>query len=69
MTKQAKTESVLTKDEGQEIPLHTQMAGMKTSQKIRFLTALGTNRSEIAKILNIRYQHVRNVQLMPTKRQ
>lgn len=38
-----------------------------TSGKVRFLTSLGIDRSEIAKILNIRYQHVRNVQITPIK--
>lgn len=31
-----------------------------TSSKIRYLDSIGTKRTEIAKILNIRYQHVRN---------
>lgn len=32
-----------------------------TSQKIRFLAALGYSRSEISDMLFVRYQHVRNV--------
>lgn len=39
-----------------------------TSAKIRYLTAEGLTRSNIAKHLNIIYQHVRNVQLQPLKR-
>lgn len=39
------------------------------SPTIRALTALKYNRSQIAKVMNIRYQHVRNVQLMPLKGQ
>lgn len=39
-----------------------------TSGKIRYLTSLGKTRSEIAKLLNIRYQHVRNVQMQPLKK-
>jgi len=35
------------------------------SSKIRFLTSLDFTRTEIAKKLNIRYQHVRNVQITP----
>lgn len=38
------------------------------SAKIRALTAQGMKRGEIAKALNIRYQHVRNVQLRPLKK-
>jgi len=40
-----------------------------TSSKIRALLAEGYNRSEVSKILEIRYQHVRNVELMPIKKQ
>ena len=39
-----------------------------TSAKIRYLTAEGLTRSQIASTLNIIYQHVRNVQLQPLKR-
>jgi DNA invertase Pin-like site-specific DNA recombinase len=39
-----------------------------TSAKIRAMTADGMTRSQIAKALNIRYQHVRNVLQAPTKR-
>lgn len=38
-----------------------------TSGKIRWLAAHGKTRSEIAKTLNIRYQHVRNVLIQPLK--
>lgn len=38
-----------------------------TSDKIRFLASQGKSRSEIAKILDIRYQHVRNVLIQPIK--
>lgn len=38
-----------------------------TSDKIRFLNNQGKSRSEIAKILEIRYQHVRNVLTQPIK--
>lgn len=38
------------------------------SDKIRALLALGQKRGEVAKDLNIRYQHVRNVEMMPLKR-
>ena len=39
-----------------------------TSAKIRHLTAQGKSRSDIAKVLGVRYQHVRNVQLQVLKK-
>ncbi len=41
---------------------------MNKSQAIRYLTAEGWKRGRIAKALNIRYQHVRNVQLQQLKK-
>ena len=38
------------------------------SDKIRQLLATGMKRGEVAKLLEIKYQHVRNVELMPLKR-
>lgn len=38
------------------------------SNVIRFLSSQGKTRSEIAKLLNIRYQHVRNVLTTPLKK-
>lgn len=38
-----------------------------TSGKIRWLAGQGKQRGEIAKLLNIRYQHVRNVLVQPLK--
>ena len=35
------------------------------SMKIRYLDSRGITRGEISKILNIRYQHVRNVLITP----
>lgn len=40
-----------------------------TSAKIRYLLANGSSRASVAKQLNIRYQHVRNVEQMPIKKQ
>lgn len=40
-----------------------------TSMKIRFLAYKGFSRSEIAKILNKRYQHIRNVLITPIKKE
>ena len=39
-----------------------------TSKKIRELASLNISRSEISKILNIRYQHVRNILITPVKK-
>jgi hypothetical protein len=39
-----------------------------TSRAIRHLIDLGWKRGRIAKVLNIRYQHVRNVEKEPLKR-
>ena len=41
------------------------LSGMNTSQKIRFLHSCDYSRGEIAKYLNKRYQHVRNVLVTP----
>lgn len=38
------------------------------SNKIRMLLANGWTRGEVAKRLEIRYQHVRNVELTPLKK-
>ena len=38
-----------------------------TSQKIRYLNSVGVPRADIARILNKRYQHVRNVLEQPIK--
>lgn len=39
------------------------------SSKIRFLLSKGLTRSAVAKKLNIRYQHVRNVEITPIKKE
>ncbi len=38
------------------------------SDKIRALLALSLKRGEVAKLLGIRYQHVRNVEITPLKK-
>lgn len=38
------------------------------SDKIRQLLGLGMKRGDVAKALNVRYQHVRNVEITPIKR-
>lgn len=39
------------------------------SSKIRYLHSLNFSRGQIAKFLDIRYQHVRNVLITPVKNQ
>jgi hypothetical protein len=43
------------------------LEGLNTSQKIRHLHSLGFTRGQIAKFLEKRYQHVRNVLVTPIK--
>lgn len=57
--KQESTKELFTREE--------LLSHKTTSAKCRFLTSLGISRSEISKILNIRYQHVRNIQITPIK--
>lgn len=38
------------------------------SSQIRYLAAQGKTTSEISKMMNIRYQHVRNVLITPLKK-
>lgn len=51
---------------------HTKDSVMETyktkSAAIRFLLAEGMKRGEVAKLLEIRYQHVRNVEITPIKK-
>lgn len=52
-----------------DVQLTEQLLTIPTvSGKIRYLHSLNKGRSEIATILNIRYQHVRNVLVTPLKR-
>ena len=49
--------------------LETKLESLPTkSARIRYLDSEAFTRSEIAKILNIRYQHVRNVLITPLKK-
>ena len=43
-------------------------ATLNVSQKIRSLDSISVSRSEIAKVLGKRYQHVRNVLTQPLKK-
>lgn len=50
------------------LDLQALMTEHKTkSAVIRHLTSLGKSRSEVAKFMGIRYQHVRNVLTQPVK--
>jgi hypothetical protein len=45
----------------------TEDTSKSKSSKIRYLYGKGFTKSQIALMLNIRYQHVRNVLLQPVK--
>lgn len=68
MSKQAKTQ------ESNQAEIDTRIVSIRTSQtmnksqKIRAFHDLGLEKSEIAKIMNIRYQFVRNVLNQPLKK-
>jgi hypothetical protein len=47
----------------------TLAAMTQTSSKIRFLLAEGFSRGDVARILSIKYQWVRNVEITPLKNQ
>lgn len=76
---EVKAETVATETKGKRAPvvisadmqkvLDSFDADMTTSAKIRALHAMGWSRSQIAKGLNIIYQHVRNVLITPLKKQ
>lgn len=64
MTTQTKT----TETKATRSKMDTVCKGLETkSAKIRALAAAGYTRSETAKYLGIRYQHVRNVLITPIK--
>ena len=55
---------------GIENDLDNELAKLPTtSARIRYLDATNLTRSQIAKKLDIRYQHVRNVLITPIKKQ
>jgi len=64
-----KIENVVESTVVPEIDVEELLKEHKTkSNVIRFLSSQGKTRSEIAKLLNIRYQHVRNVLTTPLKK-
>jgi len=64
-TRKTTTTATATKATPKQTPFD-KVAGLPTkSAKIRALAAAGLSRSEIAKGLGIRYQHVRNVLITP----
>lgn len=62
MTQQAQVTTVKASIETVDLS-----AQSTTSAKIRKLDSLGYSRGDIAKFLNKRYQHVRNVLITPIK--
>jgi hypothetical protein len=44
------------------------MGHTTTSSQIRYLNSIGWKRGDIARLLNKRYQHVRNVLITPLKK-
>lgn len=67
MSKQAANNTKKTKTTATTVEFDLSKFASK-SAAIRHLAAEGKSRSEIAKLLNIRYQHVRNVLETPLKR-
>ena len=69
MTKANKIENTSTATEAvAAAPLKydpAKLEGAKTSAKIRYLDECGLTRGQIAKLLDIRYQHVRNTLITP----
>lgn len=65
MTKKVKT----AEQKVQQVQEYDLSGCETTSSKIRKLTELGMSRGQVAKHLNIRYQHVRNVLITPIKKQ
>lgn len=65
MTMTKKTAPKLTKDQQTMI---NQLTGYgSTSARIRYLDSVGYSRGDIGRILQIRYQHVKNVLDFPLK--
>ena len=65
MAKQTKKDQPTHSDE----VLSIVNGSLNTSQKIRALHSTGMSKGDIARILNKRYQHVRNVLITPIKKQ
>jgi DNA-binding NarL/FixJ family response regulator len=64
MANAKKTAKTLTKDQQAKLAELTQ-----TASKIRYLLGEGMDRGDVARVLNIRYQWVRNVAITPLKNQ
>lgn len=62
MANTKKTARTLSKDQQAKVDALTQTAG-----RIRFLLSEGYSRGDVARILGIRYQWVRNVDITPLK--
>lgn len=61
MAKQKKVEALTNKELEAKLSYYSTVSG-----KIRYLDSIGYSRAEIARKLNKRYQHVRNVLTGPT---
>lgn len=71
MTTNQEMMTVETKDQiakMSDVDLVAKYGQGKKSVTIRYLAAIGFSRSQIAKMLNIRYQHVRNTLTEPMKK-
>ena len=66
MTKAAKMNKEVVQVQTNEVNIPEEI--VTVSGKIRYLTSIGMKRGEVAKMLNIRYQHVRNVLVTPLKK-
>ena len=60
-------ETVVVTAKRSDVEMVTSDVTLNVSQKIRKLWSMGIAKSEIALILDKRYQHVRNVLLVPIK--
>lgn len=65
---EATTQATTLMHKGVELVAKTDVTSLLTkSAKIRALTAAGHTRMEVSKLLQIKYQHVRNVLITPIK--
>ena len=62
----AKTKEVTVKEEVDVLGKYSHLT--TKSSKIRAMASDGLTRSQISKLLDIRYQHVRNVLIQPLKK-
>ena len=64
----AKAKKMTKNEQVNEVKVDDEWMSLSTkSGQIRYLAAQGKTTSEISKMMNIRYQHVRNVLITPLK--